>query len=60
MKDNQISLSDLQDKVSILNTEVDNLTNVVNAILDMIKEISNKKSHRSVKTSQTYNLSSKQ
>ena len=38
MNDNQDLLSELQEKVSILTTEVDNLTNIVNAILDMIKE----------------------
>lgn len=38
MNDNQTLLSELQEKVSILTTEVDNLTNIVNAILDMIKE----------------------
>ena len=38
MNDNQTLLSELQDKVSILTIEVDNLTNIVNAILDMIKE----------------------
>ena len=65
MNDNQTLLSELQEKVSILTTEVDNLTNIVNAILDMLKEqmsdnIQKKKSHRNVKNSQTYNLSSKQ
>ena len=65
MDDNQTLLSELQEKVSILTTEVDNLTNIVNAILDMLKEqmsdnIQKKKSHRNVKNSQTYNLSSKQ
>ena len=52
MNDNQTLLSELQDKVSILTIEVDNLTNIVNAILDMLKEqISDnhqKKSHRNV------------
>ena len=38
MNDNQTLLSELQEKVSILTTEVDNLTNIVNAILDMLKE----------------------
>ena len=38
MNDNQTLLSELQDKVSILTIEVDNLTNIVNAILDMLKE----------------------
>ena len=38
MNYNQTLLSELQEKVSILTTEVDNLTNIVNAILDMIKE----------------------
>ena len=38
MNDNQDLLSELQEKVSILTTEVDNLTNIVNAILDMLKE----------------------
>ena len=38
MNDNQTLLSELQEKVSILTTEVDNLANIVNAILDMIKE----------------------
>lgn len=55
MNDNQTLLSELQDKVSILTIEVDNLTNIVNAILDMLKEqISDnnqKKSHRDVKIS---------
>lgn len=65
MDDNQTLLSELQEKVSILTTEVDNLTNIVNAILDMLKEqmsdnIQKKKSHRNVKNSRTYNLSSKQ
>lgn len=53
MDDNQTLLSELQEKVSILNTEVDNLTNIVNAILDMLKEQMpdniQKKSHRNVK-----------
>lgn len=52
MNDNQTLLSELQEKVSILTTEVDNLTNIVNAILDMLKEqLSDniqKKSHRNV------------
>ena len=64
MNDNQTLLSELQEKVSILTTEVDNLTNIVNAILDMLKEQmadnNQKKSHRNVKNSQIYNLSSKQ
>ena len=38
MNDNQTLLNELQEKVSILTTEVDNLTNIVNAILDMLKE----------------------
>lgn len=38
MNDNQTLLGELQDKVSILTIEVDNLTNIVNAILDMLKE----------------------
>ena len=38
MNNNQTLLSELQEKVSILTTEVDNLANIVNAILDMIKE----------------------
>lgn len=64
MNDNQTLLNELQEKVSILTIEVDNLTNIVNAILDMLKEQmsdnNQKKSHRNVKNSQTYNLSSKQ
>lgn len=38
MNDNQTLLSELQEKVSILTTEVDNLINIVNAIIDMLKE----------------------
>ena len=38
MNDNQTLLSELQDKVSILTIEVDNLTDIVNAILDMQKK----------------------
>lgn len=52
MNDNQTLLSELQDKVSILTIEVDNLTNIVNAILDMLKEQMSdnhqKKSYRNV------------
>ena len=38
MNDNQSNLTQLKEEVSILNTEVDNLVIVVNAILDILKE----------------------
>ena len=38
MNDNQSNLTQLKEEVSMLNTEVDNLVIVVNAILDILKE----------------------
>lgn len=38
MNDNQTTLVELKEEVSILTTEVDNLANIVNAILNIIKE----------------------